>query len=703
MVLITPSGNYPVIVFSLFLVLPLSVYGQANSDGIVLAVGASLSTSDNSPPWLSPSGDFAFGFRQIRNHTDLFLLSIWYAKIPDKTIVWYANDGQPVIRGSKLNLTADTGLLLTGPRGEQLWKPSEFISGVVYNGVMSDDGNFELRGSNSDVLWETYKDPTGTLLPTQTMNRGGVVSSRQSQTNYSVGRFRLSLKQDGDLQLYTVNLPTENPNGAYYASETTADQSNSSSAGVQLVFNLSGAIYVLRENDERFILKQAELVSTRDYYFRMTLDYDGMLTQYSHPKNSTANSTWTPLWSVPDDICRKAFAVSGLGVCGYNSICTLKGDNRPTCSCPMGYSLSDPNDIYGDCQPDFPLGCAGDELTSTPAKDLYDVVVLINTDWPTSAYTMLKPFTAEKCNETCFQDCMCAVAIFRDGACWKKGLPLSNGRVDTSHNSQAFIKVRKGNFTPQLSPFPFPNKKKDQDTVIRVGAVLLGSSVLVNFVLLAAICTGFLFIYHRKYTSTPTHKLQTNLNCFTYQQLEEATEGFKEVLGKGAFGIVYKGVLRIGDSRVTLSVAVKKLDCVVQASEREFKNEVNVIGQTHHKNLVRLVGYCDEGQHRLLVYEFLSNGTLACFLFGDVKPSWNQRIEIAIGIARGLLYLHEECSNQIIHCDIKPQNIILDEYCWKSSRHACSKFVAANLCSKFAAANLPPKISQRELLLLAVC
>jgi serine/threonine protein kinase len=99
-----------------------------------------------------------------------------------------------------------------------------------------------------------------------------------------------------------------------------------------------------------------------------------------------------------------------------------------------------------------------------------------------------------------------------------------------------------------------------------------------------------------------------------------------------------------------------------QDTEREFKNEVNVIGQTHHKNLVRLLGFCDEGPNRLLVYEFLSNGTLADFLFGDLKPCWDQRIQIAMGIARGLLYLHEECITPIIHCDIKPQNILLDDY-----------------------------------------
>ena len=101
---------------------------------------------------------------------------------------------------------------------------------------------------------------------------------------------------------------------------------------------------------------------------------------------------------------------------------------------------------------------------------------------------------------------------------------------------------------------------------------------------------------------------------------------------------------------------------MVQDGEKEFRAEVNVIAHTHHKNLVRLLGFCDDRENRLLVYKYMSNGTLARFLFGDTKPSWSQRSRIAFGIARGLSYLHEECTTQIIHCDIKPQNVLLDEY-----------------------------------------
>jgi len=176
-----------------------------------------------------------------------------------------------------------------------------------------------------------------------------------------------------------------------------------------------------------------------------------------------------------------------------------------------------------------------------------------------------------------------------------------------------------------------------------------------------AICIAIYFSYHNKLLniSSVSSVASTNIRSYAYKELEQATGGFKQILGKGAFGTVYKGVLASHPKRF---VAIKKLEKFEQEGEKEFKTEVSVIGQTHHKNLVRLFGYCDEGEHRLLVYEYMTNGSLASLLFGITRPDWNQRVQIAFGIARGLMYLHEECSTQIIHCDIKPQNILLDEF-----------------------------------------
>ena len=102
---------------------------------------------------------------------------------------------------------------------------------------------------------------------------------------------------------------------------------------------------------------------------------------------------------------------------------------------------------------------------------------------------------------------------------------------------------------------------------------------------------------------------------------------------------------------------------MLNEGQREFQNELKVIGRTHHRNLVKLLGYCLEGPNRLLVYEYMSNGSLADLLFTPEKqPNWVERMGIALDIARGILYLHEECETQIIHCDIKPQNILMDGF-----------------------------------------
>ncbi|XP_062083919.1 G-type lectin S-receptor-like serine/threonine-protein kinase RLK1 [Humulus lupulus] len=641
----------------LLLLFPNSAFCQTNGS---VKVGTTLSATDDSPPWLSASGDFAFGFHQLGNNKDLFLLSIWYANIPDKTIVWYTKANPPTApRGSILNLTVDRGLVLTNPQGQELWK-SDSVLGDVSHGVMSDEGNFIIENSNSEKLWETFDHPTDTMLPTQTLDRGGVLSSRQTETNFSKGRFQLRLQQDGNLVLNTINLPTDFANRPYYASGTD-EGTDSSTAGKQLVFNETGNMYVLRANGGSYILAGGDLVSSRNNYFRAILSFDGVFTQYYHPKSG--NGKWTFLKAIPDDICLTMRVEGGAGVCGHNSLCKLKEEQRPSCGCPIGYSLIDPNDDYGSCKADFIQGCEEDELSSK--EDLYGVEEIINADWPMSDYAQLKPFEGENCKESCLKDCLCAVAIFRDGTCWKKKLPLSNGRFNNNLNSRAFIKIRKDSFT-------FPNgtnghsqapsnKTKNQDTLIRAGAALLGTSVFVNVVLAAAVCFGFFLIYQKKRkTFSPSQNTpESNLRCFPYKELEEATNGFEEELGRGAFGIVYKGTLQTSSGVV---IAVKKLHFVAQETEKEFRNEVNVIGQTHHKNLVRLIGYCDGGQNRLLVYEHLQNGTLANFMFGDLKPSWKQRTGLALDIAKGLLYLHEECSSQIIHCDIKPQNILLDEY-----------------------------------------
>ncbi|KAL8189533.1 hypothetical protein R6Q57_029099 [Mikania cordata] len=151
-----------------------------------------------------------------------------------------------------------------------------------------------------------------------------------------------------------------------------------------------------------------------------------------------------------------------------------------------------------------------------------------------------------------------------------------------------------------------------------------------------------------------------NLRSFTFKELEYTTDNFssKNILGAGGFGNVYKGKLVDGTM-----VAVKRLkDINGTAGESQFRTELELISLAVHRNLLRLIGYCATPVERLLVYPFMSNGSVASRLKGKPALDWNARKRIAIGAARGLLYLHEQCDPKIIHRDVKVANVLLDEF-----------------------------------------
>ncbi|XP_010507157.1 PREDICTED: putative proline-rich receptor-like protein kinase PERK6 [Camelina sativa] len=158
----------------------------------------------------------------------------------------------------------------------------------------------------------------------------------------------------------------------------------------------------------------------------------------------------------------------------------------------------------------------------------------------------------------------------------------------------------------------------------------------------------------------PSVALGFNKSTFTYDELAAATQGFSQarLLGQGGFGYVHKGILPNGKE-----IAVKSLKAGSGQGEREFQAEVDIISRVHHRFLVSLVGYCIAGGQRMLVYEFLPNDTLEFHLHGKSGNvlDWPTRLRIALGSAKGLAYLHEDCHPKIIHRDIKASNILLDE------------------------------------------
>ncbi|CAL9082082.1 unnamed protein product [Musa textilis] len=162
---------------------------------------------------------------------------------------------------------------------------------------------------------------------------------------------------------------------------------------------------------------------------------------------------------------------------------------------------------------------------------------------------------------------------------------------------------------------------------------------------------------------------------YKYSDLKNMTNSFREKLGAGGYGSVFKGTLQ--DGRV---VAVKILS-KSKENGAEFMNEVASIGRTSHVNIVGLLGFCLDGHRRALIYEFMANGSLEKYIFSD-KPKetlpWGKLFQIAVGVARGLEYLHRGCNSRIVHFDIKPHNILLDE----DFSPKISDFGLAKLCSQ---------------------
>lgn len=163
------------------------------------------------------------------------------------------------------------------------------------------------------------------------------------------------------------------------------------------------------------------------------------------------------------------------------------------------------------------------------------------------------------------------------------------------------------------------------------------------------------------------------LKRYRYSELKKITRSFKDELGEGGYGVVYKGSLE--DGRI---VAVKLLKGS-KGNGEDFLNEVMSIGRTSHVNIVSLLGFCLEGSQRALIYEYMSNGSLQNHIYSEsckLAIGWETFLKIAIGIARGLEYLHQGCNTRIIHFDIKPNNILLDhEFCPK-----IADFGLAKLC-----------------------
>ncbi|KAM3755128.1 hypothetical protein ACB098_02G016800 [Castanea mollissima] len=556
-----------------------------------ISLGSSITAGSNAS-LRSLSGDFAFGFYALQS--SLYLVGVWFDRIPEKTLVWSANRDHPVEPGSSIQLTSAGELVLAYVNGSNL----QIYSGAAASvGTMENNGNFVLRDNSSRILWRSFDSPTDTLLQGQFLVEGQMLySNAKGISNYSTGEFKLEMQTDGNLVLSAYHYSDP----GYWTTQTFGDRN----ASMYLVNGIGDVIYSIT----RSVTSPVE-----DYYHRATVEYHGNLQQYIYHKRN--GSGWKRVWRAGNDPC---FVTS---ICGINGMCTSSDNETVSCSCLPGYIPLDPSDVSKGCYQENVVNYCTD-----PSMRNFSMMVIEDADFPPDVYEgdlgQLRDVNVEGCKKAVMDDCYTWAASWVDSRCLKKRMPLLNARKSSStKGSVAFIKVPNKKSEPGL-----PTKRKNFNIRVLLAIGLIISAAF-------ALLFGALALYYHP--------------------------AIRNILGRGASGRVYSGSLTSEDAEI--DIAVKELTKGTEKSEKEFTTELKIIGRTHHRNLVRLLGFCVENDQRLLVYELMPNGTLSQFLFKEGKrPTWLQRSAMAFEIARGLHYLHEECEAQIIHCDIKPENVLLD-------------------------------------------
>ncbi|GLJ05018.1 hypothetical protein SUGI_0009500 [Cryptomeria japonica] len=629
-----------------------------------LSLGDSLTPERNQTVLQSPDGTFSAGFYAVG--INAYSFAIWYSQTCfPYTVVWMANRDRPVNgKDSRLRLQKDGNFVLLDVDGSAVWTTN--TRGLdVTEAELLPAGNLVLLGSTGQIIWQSFDSPTDTLLPKQFFTKNTQLISRMGSENYRSGYYRLYFSDDNYLGLIYEGL---NVSSKYWP-----DPWNTPADNGRNTFNIT-RIAVL-DGSGGFSSSDQFSFNAWDYgegpLRRLTLDIDGNLRLYSL---NLQNHSWKISWIAKLQQCRIH------GLCGPYGMCTYTPE--PICVCPPGFERVDLNDWFKGCRPLKKLSCGANrsQIIKLPLADYYGY-----------DYFKRDGMSILECEKFCMDDCNCLGFSYRNsgtGTCYPKYLLISGFQSPEAGNDM-YIKIsidessvtnisslpkllHSDSGSPQcslqLESLVQPQNisctvgKKGQTSQLTIALVSFVAAL--GFTEIVCIALGrwfFIKAFHEAdvYNRQGYFAVPGGLKRFKFSELSRATENFRESVGKGRFGSVFKGLL-LAENKV---VAVKRLERVSQG-EDEFWADLRTVGRVNHINLVRMFGYCVEAKHRLLVYEYVENGSLDRYLFTQDSSrvlDWNTRLQIAVGTAKGLAYLHEECLERVFHCDIKPENILLDQ------------------------------------------
>ncbi|CAN6218636.1 unnamed protein product [Urochloa humidicola] len=633
---------------------------------------------------ISDGGDFAFGFFAPSNSTpEKLYLGIWYNNIPGLTVVWVANRETPTIStsGPSLVLTNTSDLVLSDVNGHVLWtttttttaassSPSPMSNATGPVAVLMNTGNLILRSPSGMIVWQSFDYSTDTLLPgmktrSQKTSREGnplVLISWNGPDDPSPGAFSYGAEKTTFLQGFIWNGSLLEWRSPVWTGVTVSSQFFQA--------NTTIVVYTAFVDSVRDGMSMVFTVSDGAPPIQYVMSYSGKFELRVWNKDS---SEWAVLTVSPDVQC------SRYGYCGISGYCDYT-DATPTCKCLDGFEPVDKEEwstarFSRGCQRKETLRC-GDGFVALPGIKVPDKFVRIGRK------------TLEECEAECSGNCSCVAYAYAN-------LNGSTTKGDATRclvwiGDHQLVDAQKMGLRPYKAAGADSQAESLTETLHLRVAGLSGHRTKANAVMIALptlasaiILTSIILIWvckfrgrkrnaenhdklmHRGLTTTEV-LLEENtahdseLPYLKFQDILVATDNFSNtcMIGQGGFAKVYKVELKDGKE-----VAIKRLSRDSNQGMQEFKNEIVLIAKLQHKNLVRLLGCCVEGDEKLLIYEYLPNKSLDAVIFNNGRNAtidWPTRFKIIKGVARGLLYLHHDSRLTIVHRDLKASNVLLD-------------------------------------------
>ncbi|KAL5581857.1 hypothetical protein UlMin_014299 [Ulmus minor] len=610
------NSNPIFLLLVLFLCLFLNIHYSVGAD----TISANQSVYGYSTV-VSAGGIFELGFF-TQGQAGKYYIGMWYKNDPLKTILWVANRDKAVsLYDSELKISGGN-LVLFNKAKIPVWSTNVTTSSPSSSSVKAvllENGNLVLTdgsSNSSELLWQSFDHPTHTWLPGSKLGFNKKTNATQFLTSWknsedpASGLFSLHFNPSDSSFILRWN-----SSKSYWTSGSWDGEIFSLIPEMRLyyMFNIS---YVSNENESYFTYTVNRGFNLIPIF---VMDVWGQVKQLSWE----IARGWNTSWSIPQRQCNIYAFCGAYGSCNEKSL--------PFCSCLTGFQPKSQSDwnltsYSGGCFRQTKLQCKSDKFQQKASMSLPDNMLFAQAG------------SAKECESACLSNCSCTAYFYDSIGCliWMEDL-LNMQQLDAANSSGKNLFIRLA-----ASELQKPENRKNQEV-----GLYDTESLMKDFM-----HAGQLREDDKKGLDVPFVVLESII---------AATDNFSEAnkLGRGGFGPVYKGKFPGGKE-----MAIKKLSSCSGQGLEEFKNEVLLIAKLQHRNLVRLLGYCVEGDEKMLLYEYMPNKSLDCFLFDGalcVLLDWKMRFSIILGIARGLVYLHHDSRLRIIHRDLKASNILLDE------------------------------------------